>query len=229
MGNYLAYALGEIVLVVIGILIALQLNNWNEQRKNRVFEREVLLQIRANLIQDRLALQAVSLSFGRAMASSEKLIDRSVRAAHPDSIPFWLGDVAMFERFRPITNSYEVLKSKGLENVQDSKVRKLLGSYYDVETPRVYESMRDLEFAFNQEWVPLMREHVVEFRFGERLILDDYGLFFKTTHAERILILHRDNFGAGYQHVNRVIIAIGQLLELLPTPSDNEQEKETIL
>ena len=31
-GKYLKYAIGEIVLVVIGILIALQINNWNENR-----------------------------------------------------------------------------------------------------------------------------------------------------------------------------------------------------
>ena len=33
-GRYFKYAIGEIVLVVIGILIALQINNWNEVRKN---------------------------------------------------------------------------------------------------------------------------------------------------------------------------------------------------
>ena len=32
-GKYFKYALGEIILVVIGILIALQINNWNEDRK----------------------------------------------------------------------------------------------------------------------------------------------------------------------------------------------------
>lgn len=36
--SYLIYALGEILLVVIGILIALQVNNWNESRKARVVE-----------------------------------------------------------------------------------------------------------------------------------------------------------------------------------------------
>ena len=37
-GKYLKYAIGEIILVVIGILIALQINNWNEDRKRRAIE-----------------------------------------------------------------------------------------------------------------------------------------------------------------------------------------------
>ena len=40
--KYLKYAIGEIVLVVIGILIALQINNWNEERKDRAKEKLVL-------------------------------------------------------------------------------------------------------------------------------------------------------------------------------------------
>jgi len=42
-GKYFKYAIGEIILVVIGILIALSINNWNE-------ERLVNLQIKTNLI-----------------------------------------------------------------------------------------------------------------------------------------------------------------------------------
>ena len=41
--NYLKYAIGEIVLVVIGILIALQINNWNEH--NNLSKKEVALLI----------------------------------------------------------------------------------------------------------------------------------------------------------------------------------------
>jgi hypothetical protein len=47
--KYMRYAIGEIVLVVIGILIALAINNWNEERKMRVLERETLVEILANI------------------------------------------------------------------------------------------------------------------------------------------------------------------------------------
>ncbi|WP_194977145.1 DUF6090 family protein [Aquiflexum lacus] len=40
--RYLIYAIGEILLVVIGILIALQINNWNEWRKDRIKEENIL-------------------------------------------------------------------------------------------------------------------------------------------------------------------------------------------
>jgi hypothetical protein len=41
-GKYLKYAIGEIILVVIGILLALQINNWNEQRKLANEEQKLL-------------------------------------------------------------------------------------------------------------------------------------------------------------------------------------------
>ena len=45
-GRYLKYAFGEIILVVIGILIALQINNWNELRKQKIVERQVYTYIK---------------------------------------------------------------------------------------------------------------------------------------------------------------------------------------
>ena len=44
--KYMAYAIGEILLLVIGILIALQINNWNENRQNRNKEVILLSQLR---------------------------------------------------------------------------------------------------------------------------------------------------------------------------------------
>ncbi len=51
-GKYFKYAIGEIVLVVIGILIALSINNWNEERKNKIKEYVYLEGIKDDLAID---------------------------------------------------------------------------------------------------------------------------------------------------------------------------------
>jgi len=45
-GKYLKYAIGEIILVVIGILIALQLNNYNDTLNQNDFERKALINLK---------------------------------------------------------------------------------------------------------------------------------------------------------------------------------------
>ena len=56
-GKYLLYALGEIVLIVIGIFIALQLNNLNEESKNKKMEINLLYGILENIDKDITSLQ----------------------------------------------------------------------------------------------------------------------------------------------------------------------------
>jgi hypothetical protein len=51
-GKYFKYAIGEILLVMIGILLALQVNNWNESRKEQVIELEYLIGIKKDLEED---------------------------------------------------------------------------------------------------------------------------------------------------------------------------------
>jgi hypothetical protein len=51
-GRYLKYAFGEIILVMLGILFALQVNNWNENRKEEILEIEYLQRIHTDLTAD---------------------------------------------------------------------------------------------------------------------------------------------------------------------------------
>ena len=50
--NYLKYAIGEIVLVVVGILIALQINNWNHDRQDKISELNFYLNFKEQLAED---------------------------------------------------------------------------------------------------------------------------------------------------------------------------------
>jgi sensor domain CHASE-containing protein len=57
--KYLTYAVGEIVLVVIGILIALSINTWNENRKLRQSEQDILNNLKTELITNKAKLDNV--------------------------------------------------------------------------------------------------------------------------------------------------------------------------
>ncbi|WP_053971572.1 DUF6090 family protein [Mangrovimonas sp. ST2L15] len=55
-GKYMKYAIGEIILVVIGILIALQVNNWNESRKNNKLRKDYSISVINDIEKDSLFL-----------------------------------------------------------------------------------------------------------------------------------------------------------------------------
>ncbi|MBN4057938.1 hypothetical protein JYT34_00675 [Olleya sp. AH-315-K02] len=57
--KYLLYAIGEIVLVVIGILIALSINNWNENRKDRKLETQALINLKAEFNENQRRLESL--------------------------------------------------------------------------------------------------------------------------------------------------------------------------
>ncbi|MUP44446.1 hypothetical protein E0K83_01645 [Gramella sp. BOM4] len=213
--RYFLYAVGEINLVVIGILIALQINNWNEAEKNRDFEREILFQISQNLEQDKLRLEEIRERYLLALKSAELLISENQRHQTPDSIPFWLGDVIQFERFQPITNSYEALKSEGLQLVRDKELRKNLGLYYDDQVNLTINGLGDVEGAFNLQWLPILENQVVDFKFRHYLIVEDFSRFFNETNAIRLLILNRDNIGASVNHVSEALEKIEDIQDLM--------------
>ncbi len=57
--KYLLYAVGEIVLVMIGILLALQVNNWNEQQKVKLHELNILNKLNEDLKANLLEVESI--------------------------------------------------------------------------------------------------------------------------------------------------------------------------
>ncbi len=55
-GKYSLYALGEVLIVIVGILVATQVNNWNELQKNEAVEISILKALKAELGEDLVVL-----------------------------------------------------------------------------------------------------------------------------------------------------------------------------
>jgi hypothetical protein len=128
-GRYFKYAIGEIVLVVIGILIALSINNWNEQRKNQVDVHVSLFQILNDLKQEDLFLQEQNLTVKKSIDYLTNVSKGNYNAVHLDSL---LKHLDLYFYFFKNNNAYSGLKATGkFSNINNPLLKASIASYYE--------------------------------------------------------------------------------------------------
>lgn len=136
--KYLKYAIGEIVLVVIGILIALAISNWNEQRKDNDYLHTLLQEMDISLSQDSLIVQRIYLQRNK---DKEEGVNRLLKAVYEkpkisnDSILSLLELVMNDYYYTYDDGAYEALKIYGLDKIKDRELRTLLIVSYERRIP----------------------------------------------------------------------------------------------
>lgn len=129
MGKYFKYAIGEIILVVIGILIALQVNNWNVDRKNDIQMQKVLLQLKEdyqdNLRQLEEKMQMRSTSIQAAMASLEIIDNKEL--INRDSLIVHLEKMIVDPTFDPIGN--DLIATGNIRIIKSDTLKRLLSRW----------------------------------------------------------------------------------------------------
>jgi hypothetical protein len=135
-------AVGEILLVVLGILIALQIDNWNEDRKAKKQEVIILSEIKSNLELDldRLNRNLKNLEENlHAISVIQEHIKQNL--PYHDSLARYFALIIRYGHFPPNTSGYELLKSKGLEIITNIELRRDISILYE----RYYVYIRTLE------------------------------------------------------------------------------------
>ena len=134
-GKYLKYAIGEIVLVVIGILIALQINNWNEQRKEDRLEAEYYCRLLEDAQQDLEQVnQFIKASEERLAASNQavRLLQQEKAKKVDVGQQLQHSIIAIYSDFTPNNSAFEDLKSgANLNIIKDKKVIKAINNYFN--------------------------------------------------------------------------------------------------
>ena len=132
------YAIGEIVLVVIGILIALQVNNWNENRINSQREKVILNSLKSELA---INLQELKTDFERTYIYHQatlKVYDIIIK--QPNEIDSFYKDFfncVQFTYFFPKTSTYETLKSGNLELITSDGLKEIITDVYETGFKRI--------------------------------------------------------------------------------------------
>lgn len=127
MGKYFKYAFGEIILVVIGILIALQVNNWNEQRMAKNQARTYLKNLDAEINQNILVFESTGKNIMRladiAHHYHTKLFDPSIKV-HDSVITNFIIKINSILTFNPSqTVLKDFLASGYLKDIKNDKLK----------------------------------------------------------------------------------------------------------
>ena len=192
--NYIKYAIGEIVLVVIGILIALQINNWNEQRKEAIFERKVLKEINTSIHQNVGYLDRGITSNNKAINSCKVILNHfENNLPYSDSLDRHFSNSLLWFYPSLDNNAYESLKSYGLHLIKNDSIRNMLGSIYEWKYMDVLNKRQD-EYFFGTI-APFIADLFESYEFGGRMKPYDYDELKesrKYKHILRTLISNRE-------------------------------------
>lgn len=136
--SYSFYAIGEITLVVIGILIALQINNWNEQRKRSLTELKILKEISSDL-EETLNEIKIDLNGHIYFMNEGKKFKALLLEEDPDqdSLGHHFRLLSRDLQVYPKSGGLDFLESKGLDLISNDSLRTMITDFYELDISRL--------------------------------------------------------------------------------------------
>lgn len=169
-GKYLKYAFGEIILVVIGILIAISINNWNEHRKERIKEQTILIQLKEDY-QSNLAQLEQKIEMRKSIMLYANKILKTIdnpNEANRDSLITYFANVGNDPTFDPIQNDLNNSEYRRL--ISNKKLKRMLSNWTsDIVAVKESESV----------WARMVFQHVLPTFMSlgvSRDLVDDYWI-----------------------------------------------------
>lgn len=158
--QYLIYAIGEILLVVLGIIIALNINNANEKRKNQEKITAILKEIQIDLVTDITESVSLFKRFNRADSIQDIILNNKYTYEDYKSGKIQLPEL-YYDSHEVQTNGYDNLM-RNIDNVPEKQKNLLKGLKYlyvtvksnlDVSNRRIQKTVYDnIDTYYKQKW-----------------------------------------------------------------------------
>lgn len=216
--RYMVYAAGETVLVVIGILIALNVNNWNADRKSRAQERELLEEMRSNLEMDLKDCRYNIRQNGQLRRANAAVLHQlSERIPFSDTLRIHYGNIWGGTILTTNTSAFDNLKSIGFNLISNDSLRRAITRLYSER----YRYMEQLEIEMDgriqvEQVTPMISAKVVidtVFRSGHPVDASALMEDIPFQGMLRMNLVMRDFMLVRYRDVERRIEALMALID----------------
>ncbi|WP_400076934.1 DUF6090 family protein [Winogradskyella sp. R77965] len=193
--KYLIYAIGEIILVFIGIAMALQFNNWNEGKKAKEKERQVLTEIISDLeftlIDIDRVLNTRTNNLKRTISSTETII-KVLKTDQPyhDSLAQDFRATNAYDQINFKTSGYQSLVSIGTDLVEEPELRSAIGQFHTSSINSVKGGFQEIHLDFYSYMIDYYRKKfTTEFNKNgiEKLIPNDFEALKKDKEYQQSL------------------------------------------
>ncbi|MCA6075060.1 DUF6090 family protein [Fulvivirga sedimenti] len=210
--SYFKYAIGEIILVVIGILIALQINTLNEQRKTRSETQSLLVALKGDLIQDtllitdRLPFITQQYEFNETLrsrvAQPAATVDTLIRIMRFEFNPNWSAQIIYN------TNSFNSLNQTSLIEELPDSLKSKIKTFYNRKF-----SLKDRVEKTTRDYQEKITSYVNTYTFGSTPIHDQGPLIDSLVWSE-----------IDYSHLAATFQGISNFKRILFTETKEELE-----
>ncbi|MEH6746609.1 MAG: DUF6090 family protein [Maribacter arcticus] len=230
-GKYLKYAIGEIILVVIGILIALSINNWNSNRIQKQKEHLLLNGLNEEFKANKIQLDSVLTKHKYALKSVDYLMSKlpikNIKIENLDSLSYHIYHLGTYYTFNPsggVINS--LINSSSVDIISNNELRQLIISWNDVLLDYQEEEIlaRDnyinhlkqfekKHFNYNSNYYQYLKDPRIDLSILQTLEFDNY-VQDRRFDLENIL-------NNSYGELDAVIHTIDKIIEL-SEPKNND-------
>ena len=177
-GKYLKYAIGEIILVMIGILLALQVNNWNNNRIERKKEANYIKNINKEFQLNRKQLDTVVFYHYKVYNNATKILNLvpiDLQTVNKDSLSFYISETFNHYTFNPQQSSINSLtNTSSFEIISNLELRELLQKWDELVKDYQEEEMLFKEYSFDN-YVPFFNNHISFLAFLNNTNIFDYN------------------------------------------------------
>lgn len=214
--RYFLYALGEILLVVVGILIALQINNWNEQKQVKVAILAGLKEVREDLVKDTIRLSSIIRARIQDLEAQQRVI-KVLEREESISEQYYhdLGCVSLWRETTILRNGFDLIQEIGMNNLNDTILRNKLVALYGEGQDVVHGEFEDDEQEFKEIWLPFVRHQFKDWRFGERGIPHDDDALLNNAYFLTTMKMGLGNIVATINGCNAYVLNAKVLIELI--------------